>query len=165
MLVYQRVAVHIQCVPLAPGCTRPWGNEERSSWMQSDGNGDKAKPHQWRHLRCTNRMVVWRPKWEAYGSMEACWMLDYDWLCGNMWEPTHATSNWCFAFWFPTGPKNGSYGPCKLQVLILQETRQAIGEERWTQTRKALPRCFKDVQRCSKMFKWFAKPLSSFRPR
>ena len=97
---------------------------------------------------------VWRPKWEAWKHAGCLIMIDFVgtcgnmWehvgTCGNMWEPTHATSNWCFAFWFPRGPKNGSYGPCKLQVLILQETRQAIGEERWTQTRKALPRCFKD---------------------
>ena len=64
-----------------------------------------------------------------------------------MWEHVgtnlcYATSNFFFAFWLPTC--HGSYGPCKLQVL--QETQQAIGEERWTQPRKALPRCFKDVQ-------------------
>ena len=70
-------------------------------------------------------------------------MIDYVGTCGNqlMLRQTDVLPFGSFGF---LRVLYGSYGPCKLQVLILQETRQAIGEERWTQTRKALPRCFKD---------------------
>ena len=90
---YNRISrPHPRSVPLAPGCTRPWGNEERSSWMQSNGNGDKAKPQFRRHLRCTNRMVKCLET--QMGSMEACWMLDDDWWWLIMWE--HVGTNSCY---------------------------------------------------------------------
>ena len=59
---------------LAPGCTRPRGNEERSSWMQSNGDGDKPKPQFRRHRHSLVRCLEMR-------SM-ACWMLDVG-TCGN----------------------------------------------------------------------------------
>ena len=63
-------------------------------------------------------------------------MIDYVGTCGNqlLLRQTDVLPFGSFGF---LRVLYGSYGPCKLQVLILQETRQAIGEERWTQTRKA----------------------------
>ena len=140
MLVYQRVAVHIQ------GVFR-WHLVVRDHEATKKGLVGCSPMEMATRPNLISGVIfdaqtawsnVWRPKWKAWKHAGCLIMIDYVGTCGNQLMLRQTT-----------GLKNGSYGPCKLQVLILQETRQAIGEERWTQTRKALPRCFKDVQRCS----------------
>ena len=153
MLVYQRVAVHIQ------GVFR-WHLVVRDHEATKKGLVGCSPMEMATRPNLISGVIfdaqtawsnVWRPKWEAWKHAGCLIMIDYVGTCGNQLMLRQTT-----------GPKNGSYGP--LQIAGADTPRNTTGHRRRAMDPNA--QSFASVlQRCSKMFKWFAKPLSSFRPR